>query len=148
MRFTAVVVLLLAASCRSATSPAGAFDVAIVVSPSSFRAGDSVSVAITVTNRTNETQTIDANNCPVAFEVINSEGTVVGPRPRVCSAVMLPKILAVGEQFVFTQTWSGDAAGSGVDSPPAMLATGTYWVRGRSFGAISNSSAVAVHMNP
>ena len=148
MRFTTVFVLLLVASCRSATSPVGALEVATAVSPSSFRVGESVSVVVTVTNRTDQAQTIDSNSCPVAFEVTTADGSVVGPRPRVCSAVFIPKILAAGEQFVFTQTWSGDAFGAGVDSPPAMLGPGTYLVRGRSFGAISNSSAVDVHINP
>lgn len=143
-----VAASLVLAACSRLTSPTGRFEVTTEVAPASFRVGEVVAVTVTVTNRTDRAQAIETNGCLPSFEVTTANGTVVGPSQRTCSLLSLPRILESGEEFVFTQTWSGDAIRAGADAPPVMLTPGAYLVRGRPFGARAINPAVAVQINP
>ena len=148
MRSIIALALILIACSRQMTSPTGRLEVTAKVAPSSFRVGETVTVIVTVANRRDGAQTIETNGCLAAFEVTTSGGTVVGPGQRICSLVSRPRTLEPGAQFIFSQTWSGDAIRAGADAPLLMLTAGTYLVHGRSFGAEANNPAVIIQINP
>lgn len=148
MRYIVIAALVVVACRRQVTSPFGRLEVTAGVVPSSFRTGDKVTVTVVVTNRAGRAQTIETNECFPSFEVTTSDGTVVGPGQRTCSAIAKQTVLEPGRQFVIAQTWSGDAVRAGVDSPAVMLAPGTYLVHGRSFGGEADNPAVAIQINP
>jgi len=129
VRFIICGVLLLSACGRDLTAPRPALLVTASVSRTSFRAGDTVTVLVTVFNRSSQPQTIDGFPC-VIFEVTAQDGSVVGPNGRFCSADLVLKTLAPGEQFSLSQSWNGAALGNGAGAPIVMLPSGTYLVVG------------------
>jgi hypothetical protein len=123
--------LLLSACSRDITAPTTALLVTASVSRASFRAGDTVTVLVTVFNRSGRPQTIGGNGCGfLFFQVTTPEGSVVGPNGLLCSAILIPKTLAPGEQYSSTQSWNGTAFGNGPGAPLPMLTPGTYFVVG------------------
>ena len=149
MRYVVAAILILAACGRHITSPpTGRLDVTVSVMPADFRVGETVTVATTVANGMGRAQTIETNSCLPAFEVTTPGGIVVAPGQRICPLASMPKTLAPGEQFVFTQSWSGDALRLTTDSPSAVLVAGTYRVRGRPFSNDVDNPSVTIHVNP
>jgi hypothetical protein len=112
-----------------------------------FRVGETVTVTVVVTNRAAQSRTIETNVCE-PFQVTTASGTVVGPAARICTASSIQKTLVPGEQFVFTRTWSGDARGAGPSAPAAVLAPGTYLVRGLAYLTTFESSSVTIQVIP
>ncbi len=97
------------------------------VTPATFRAGDNVTVVVTVVNRSDVAQSIEINQCGRAFTVTTSSGDVVGPDELPCLLYAEVHALAPGEQYSWSSQWAG--RGSTAAGVPA-LATGTYMVEG------------------
>jgi len=109
------------------------------------RSGDTVTVLVTVFNRSGQPQTIGGNGCGfLFFEVTTPEGLVVGPNGLLCSAILIPKTLAPGEQYSSTRSWNGTAFGNGPGAPLPMLTPGTYFVVGEvgAYGSDDSSEAL------
>jgi len=129
MRIVLAAVFLLAACARDITAPARALIVTASVSPSTFRAGDSVTVLVTVVNRSDQPQSIETNQCGRAFVVTPPSGAEVGPDPLPCLAYSAPRSLAPGEQYTWSDSWYG--RGSVPESTP-HLQPGAYIAAGAS----------------
>jgi hypothetical protein len=135
-------VLLLSACHRDITAPTTALLVTASVSRASFRAGDTVTVLVTVFNRSGQPQTIEGDGCGfLFFEVTTPDGSVVGPNGRLCSMILIPKTLVPGEQYSSTQSWNGTAFGNGPGASLPMLTPGTYFVVGQAFPIGSDGSS-------
>jgi len=147
MRFCSAVAFMLVACHGQPTSPSGDWEISTTVAPSVFRVGQTVTVTVVVTNRADQSRTIETNVCE-PFQVTTPGGTVVGPATRICDAMSRPKTLVPGEQFVFTTTWSGDARGAGPTSPTAFLAPGTYVVHGLVHLSTFKSTPVTIQVIP
>jgi hypothetical protein len=147
MRFCSAVAFMLVACHGQPTSPSGDLEVSTSVAPSVFRVGQTVTVTVVVTNRADQSRTIETNVCE-PFHVMTAGGTVVGPAARFCTASSLQKTLVPGEQFVFTTTWSGEARGAGPTSPAAFLAPGTYVVHGLAYLSTFKSAPVTIQVIP
>jgi len=147
MRFCFAVAFMLVACHGQPTSPKADLEVSTSVTPSVFRVGQTVTVTVVVTNRADQSRTIETNVCE-PFQVTTAGGAVVGPAARICTAMSMPKTLVPGEQFVFTTTWSGDARGAGPGSPAAFLAPRTYLVHGLAFLATFESTPVTIQVIP
>jgi hypothetical protein len=142
MRRVLCGVLLLAGCSRDITAPTTALLVTASVSRASFRAGDTVTVLMTVFNRSGRPQTIGGDGCGfLRFEVTTPDGSVVGPDGLLCSMILITKTLAPGEQYSSTQSWNGTASGNGRGTPLQMLTPGTYFVVGRAFPIGSDGSS-------
>jgi hypothetical protein len=122
---------LLAGCAGDVTAPATALLVTASVSRESFRVGDTVTVLVTVFNRSGQPQTIGGGGCGfLGFDVTTQDGTVVGPKSAFCSAVLYLKTLTPGEQYSEAQPWTGSALGPATDTPTLWLTPGTYVVIG------------------
>ena len=147
MRFCCAVTFMLAACHGQPTSPRADLEVSTSVTPSVFRVGQTVTVTVVVTNRADQSRTIETNVCE-PFQVRTPGGTVVGPAARICTAMSMSKTLVPGEQYVFTTTWSGDARGAGLSSPAAFLTPGTYVVQGLAALPTSANEPVTIQVIP
>jgi hypothetical protein len=120
--------LLLAACSGDVTAPLAIQDTELVVvasiSPSTFRAGDSVTVVVTVVNRSDVSQAIELNQCSRAFVVTTTDGSVVGPDAVGCLLYSARMALAPGASYSWSVPWFG--RGSAPFSP--MLKPGDYIV--------------------
>lgn len=128
-----ICVLLIATACaKDVTAPAPSLLVTTSVSRDSIRAGDTVSVLVTVYNRSAEPQTISGGGCGfIGFDVTDSTGAVVGgPPSQFCAAFLALKVLAPGDQYAATLTWTGTALGGPADEPPTFLSPGAYFIDG------------------
>jgi hypothetical protein len=86
---------------------------------------------VTVFNRSSQPQTIGGDFCGfLGFEVTTSDGSVVGPGSVFCSAILILKTLAPGDQYSENQVWTGSAIGNGAGTQPQMLSPGAYIVTG------------------
>jgi hypothetical protein len=123
--------LLLAACSSDVTAPLSIPDTELVVvvsiSPSTFRAGDSVTVVVTVVNRSDLPQAIELNQCNRAFAVTTAEGLVVGPDAGACLLYSARMDLKPGASYSWSVPWFG--RGSAQTSTPA-LKPGDYVVTG------------------
>ncbi len=144
MRICSIAVLMLVACREQPTSPKTGLEASTRVTPAVFRVGEIVTVEVVVINRASQPRTIVTNGCPDPFEVTTSDGTVVAPGERICSLDLQYKVLAAGEQFVFTQPWSGDAMRGGFGAPARALTPGTYLVRGLVYGLGTNAETASV----
>ena len=138
-------VLLLATACaKDVTAPAAALLITASVSRDSVRAGDTVSVLVTVFNRSTEPQTLGNEGCAfIGFDVTNSAGSIVGPVWSVfCGAPLVMKTLAPGEQISATQVWTGTGVGGGSDTSPQFLPPGNYIVTGDADLVSSDGSTI------
>jgi hypothetical protein len=97
------------------------------VTPATFRAGDNVTVVVTVLNRGETSQSIQINQCDRAFVVTTPSGDVVGPDDEGCLLYSEFHALAPGAQYIWSSQWAG--RGSTTAGVPT-LAPGTYMVAG------------------
>ena len=151
MRCILYGVLLLAACSRDITAPTPALLVTASVSRTAFRVGDTVSVLVSVFNRSAQPQTIGGSGCGLlGFEITTPDGTVVGPNPIPCIAILILKTLAPGEQYSETQSWNGSAIETVTDPPPRSLTPGTYFVVGAVYpyspGGLSKANLAIDHV--
>lgn len=147
MRFCSAAAFMLLACHGPPTSPRGDLEVGTTVAPSVFRVGQTVTVTVVVTNRADQSRTIETNVCE-PFQVMTAGGTVVGPAVRICTAMSVAKTLMPGEQYVFTRAWSGDARGAGPTAPTTFLAPGTYVVNGLVYRTTFKSAPVTIQVIP
>jgi hypothetical protein len=132
MRRSLIVIPLLFAACaRDLTAPATDLLVTASASRGSFRVGDTVTVRVTVFNRSSQPQTIGGGGCGfLGFEVTTPAGSMVGPNSVFCSSELVLKTLAPGDQYSENQVWTGSAIGNGAGMPLQMLSPGAYVVTG------------------
>ncbi|MGH7460909.1 MAG: hypothetical protein ACREMA_07755 [Longimicrobiales bacterium] len=145
-RNTSVWLSIVLLGCQGdTTGPQDELRVTAQVSPVIIRAGESVSVAITVTNHGSRTRRIAGYHCPSVFEVSNTEGSVVSPRMQLCLAVGIPpRPLQPGEPYTFRYTWGGNSlAGSTALAPGYYFLRGTVW----SDDVLLKSPAVTIQIN-
>src|SRR6476620_5821145 len=98
--------LLTSLSCSDPLGP-NDFPVMTTASAASFRAGEPISITVTVTNTTDDQQAVNANVCPFKFDVLRADGSVVGPISMRCTMELRIRFLAPGESLPFTFTWVG-----------------------------------------
>jgi hypothetical protein len=125
------VPLLLAACARDLTAPATDLLVTASASRDSFRVGDTVTVRVTVFNRSGQPQTIGGGGCGfLGFQVTTPSGAMVGPSSAFCSAELVLKTLGPGDQYSEDEVWTGSAIGNGAGTALQMLSPGSYVVTG------------------
>lgn len=112
---------LLLTGCRDSTSPPG-LAVSVKI-PAEFRAGESQSVEVTVTNVSSRPHVISAKACPLPMEVYDAAGRLVGPEGVFCTAELRTQELQPGETFTYLFSWSASSLGPGF-----------YTVRGKTWG--------------
>lgn len=125
----------------SATGPADDLTVTAGVAPTTFRAGDSVTITVTVTNAGPRTRSIVAQPCDDPFTVTAADGTVLPAVPRICAlALVPPREVAPGGSVTITRDWRGDVGSTAGGSLGASIAPGRYTLRG--FVHVSDRTAV------
>ncbi|MGE5731113.1 MAG: BsuPI-related putative proteinase inhibitor [Gemmatimonas sp.] len=112
-------------ACQHVTSPQADVEVSARLSSAEFRAGDTVRLTVTVTNRGEVIRELNTAECPAPFVVTTENGAEVGPAEHACTLQLAMKTLAPGESFIYTVPWSGDAR-----SAP-RLPPGRYLLRAR-----------------
>jgi hypothetical protein len=144
-----VSALLLAACDRGTTAPNDkGWTYNTTVSPSTFRVGQTTTVIVTATNRSNRPQLVNAYRCPRSFVVTSPSGTQVGPAPENCFALLTTRTIAPGEQFADTEQWSGDAIGDSLWGAPPRLPAGDYFVRASATATGALNPFVSVTIMP
>jgi hypothetical protein len=128
-------VLLAAASCSDTPPGPEGFRVSTLVYPYHdglwFRSGDSVDIAVYVTNLTDADQVIDAKPCPPKFIVTSLDGEMVAPNGILCTSELQLQTVRPSEVVIFHFKWSGEATyPAAAGQPKIWLRPGTYRVRG------------------
>ena len=149
---TATLALVAACSGPQSTEVSGDNDgilVSLSVTPADFRVGDSVTVRLTAINRDSRPRTIVANECPLPIVVTSTDGEVLGPGERICTAIALTKELGPDEAFMLDLQWSGDAMRT-AKHPAGVLAPGQYYIQGSLpyDKGIAESPRVAIRIVP
>jgi hypothetical protein len=135
MRVARLVVLLVLASCADPISIEKQLVATATVSPDVIQVGEPATVTITVKNVSGRTHDVGQSECPPAFEILEADGTVLGPIRMLCNAVgRPPRKLASGEVFTRTYTWRGEREYAwrgerSLVSAHEYLAKGTYLIR-------------------
>jgi hypothetical protein len=151
-RYTLASVLFLAlwmAGCHDAprqvagptfTDGAAIFTV-VNVSPTEFKAGETVNVRVQAHNPTAEPITLHfASGCLVGFSIKASDGTVVGPSGFICTMDAPTVVLGPGEDIAQTFRWDGRAR---TDFGP-VLPPGEYHITGKLNAAESHDPSAPV----
>ena len=104
------------------------FSVSAEVSRAAFQAGDSTTVRVTVTNRTNRKVTTGIlNSCVPLFDVYQGDNVVApGAEGRICTANLVLHDFAPGQSRTVNYVWRGQNEAWAV-----QLSPGTYTVRGK-----------------
>ncbi len=132
-RLTTSAALLAAAlgpaGCNDALGPAGDLRVEASVAPAQIRAGEELTVTVTVTNDGGRVRWVDTGPCVDLFTVTAADGTPVTLPPQYCILIaMLPTELRPGGRIALTGTWRGqvysERQGRAAPAPP-----GEYVVR-------------------
>ena len=139
-KLLSVVAIAALAGCSDAASP-GDLAVSITPSASLIKAGDSITVSVTVTNVGDREHTIEGSGCPRLFRVYELEGDVI-PRPELCSLSSKPIRLVRGDSYTLNYRWVAETFtytdGTVLRTP---LPAGSYTFRGQvysgEFGPIS-----------
>lgn len=116
----------------SATGPANGLTTTVGVAPVAFRAGDPVTITVTVTNSGARTRSVLADPCEDPFTVTAADGTVLPPAPRICTLLPLPprEVAPGGGSVSITRDWRGDVGSPSGGSLGASIAPGRYLLRG------------------
>ena len=121
--------ILLIAACDEPTYSDRGVEVTATVNRQTFYAGDTAHITISASNEGSETVVLNAKQCPFHFQVINAQGSVVGPGARECSMEAYLRDVAPGETLVQQYRWALDGNG-GIQVP-----AGEYRIRGWAYGA-------------
>lgn len=126
------VALLVGAGCgNDVTSPAESLRVTTTVSPATFRAGDSVTVTVVVTNDGSRTHYVFAQPCDDPFQVFDGSGRAFARVPRACTLV---SYAPTRTQVTLTRVWRGYVGAPSVTpggvSDGTPLPAGEYALRG------------------
>jgi Intracellular proteinase inhibitor len=130
---------------RQVAGPAFADGAAIFtvvnVSPTEFKAGETVNVTVQAHNPTAEPIRLHfASGCLVGFSIKASDGTIVGPTGIICTANAPTLVLGPGEDIAQTFDWDGRArTGFGPALPP-----GEYHITGSLNAAESHDPSAPV----
>ncbi len=120
--------LLLICGCDRPDVP---FVINVATYQSTMLPGESIQIGIAIHNRSAQPQLIPGNQCGFHFQVVASDGSVVGPNPVFCSLELLPPItIAPGAVATWTDYWSGGAGGDSASTGVQFLAPGTYTLVG------------------
>jgi hypothetical protein len=135
--------LLLVCGCERPDVP---FVITAATYQSTMLPGETITVGVTLHNRSAQPEMIPGNQCGFHFKVVASDGSVVGPNPVFCTDELLPPItIAPGADATWTDSWSGGAVGSNPSNGVVLLAPATYTLVGEvgseAFGATQHVSA-------
>jgi hypothetical protein len=119
---------LFAAQCPKGVGPQD-FPVVTRVSREDLRAGDTLQITVEMTNRTESTQSINANQCPPQFVVLREDGAVVGPAAVPCVASAINATVPPGETVRMAFTWRGEMNTSN-PAERTFLQPGAYRIQG------------------
>jgi len=121
---------LLLAGCE-ATSPRDV-EVTASTSVSSIPVKGTVSIVLTVYNRSSEAIHVSAGSCTRLFEVLDLSRNVVGPaQPQVCALdLVAPMVIAPGASADIPTSWRTDA-GYGPADETIYVSPGIYSIRPR-----------------
>ena len=126
----AVAVLLV--GCLDNTSPKDSVLVTGTTSVTSIRAGQTMSVNLTIHNRGDDAISLHLDPCAPPYEVLNQNGEVVGPGGRVCAlSLTAPVVVPAGGSTQYTTSWYGDSLGIGAADGFNYLSPGSYSIRPR-----------------
>jgi hypothetical protein len=147
----AVAATLAAAACDTLSPDSDPVVLVTSLNPTRIAAGDTMLIGVTVHNVALATATIEAATCASLFEVLDAQGSVIGPGAiDDCGTNALPTTLRSGESFTLAAVWTGTADGS-TSGSPTYLAPGSYRVRSsitiRELGVL-RGSAVNVSVIP
>jgi hypothetical protein len=122
----------LLAGCLDGTSPTDTLLVTGATSATSIRAAQSVSINLTIYNRGDDAAILAIDQCFPPFDILNEQGDVVGPGPRVCSlSLTSPILVAAGGSATYTTTWAGESSEVQPADGPVYLDPGKYTIRPR-----------------
>ena len=126
--FVGVFLASLLAGCQVSTDSSEPLRVAVTISPSMVRAGDTALVTVRLINSTLHATTVSgSSSCRLVFDVLDNNGVRVGGnRPNVCTADLRRLVLAAGQSDSETFRWVA------VHAPGQPLAPGSYKVIGAS----------------
>jgi len=133
MRFFRLFVLPLVTTL-GCDDPAGPDrDIKVTVSTDLLIVRRSAPTTITVTaiNRGSQSITINGNDCPARFEILDVRGEIVGPfQSGLCDASARSVTLGPQEALTFQYSWNG----TGMANAASTLAPGAYRIRGHAPG--------------
>ncbi len=117
------------AGCDDALGPARDLLVEASAAPARFRAGEQVTVTVTVTNQGGRVRQIDRDQCGELLTVSPAAAAPLVLPPRFCDLIYrAPTELGPGERLAIADTWRGDVyspqQGTTAAAPP-----GEYVVR-------------------
>ena len=120
----------LVAACSGATSPT-LLAVDVSAAPASFRAGDTATITIRITNKSRSPVAVNANECPYSFAVYDARGNTVAPGRDDCFAVGQTRILQPDESFDLVNRWNGEVFRPVPGQIPVYVPPGQYRLEGR-----------------
>jgi hypothetical protein len=127
----ATIALMTLLGCSDAVKPG---EVAVSITPSrgALRAGDTITVAVTVFNTSDRDQTVSTKSCPSVFSVIGQDGVDVGPNCDVSTLDIRNATIPPGGSYTYPRIWTGEQVdyqgGTYVRTP---LAPGSYLLRAK-----------------
>lgn len=145
MRFLlAATLIAFATACSEApTELADNVRVEVKVARPEIHVGDTISIAVSVSNISAHEIEIQVNRCPAWFQVL-SGSTRVAPTQEICTLDSQIRTLAAHETFTQNYVWNGRTTAIGTEgatggAPSAVVPAGDYSVA---------ASAFAVGMRP
>ena len=134
-RVAARLLLLVAAACSSATGPESDLDVRLDLERTDLASGDTVTVELIVTNLTGRNQVFRAGCGVFSLEVAKSPDLIGHVGSTTCSAALVGRELAPGEQLSYPMSFDGHAwvsqpAGSSSSHLWLQLPPGAYRMTG------------------
>ena len=120
--------LLLMCGCERPDVP---FVMTVATYQSTMLPGETITVSVSIRNRSSQPQLISGNQCGLHFIVTASDGSTVGPAPIFCSAELLPPIaVPPGATLSWNESWAGSSVNSDPSGGVAFVAPGTYTIVG------------------
>jgi hypothetical protein len=138
------ILALAALACTDSTAPNHGLEIKAEVAPATIHIGDVATISITMTNRSDKSQTVETNVCGDAFVVKDRQGDVVAPPSEICDMYSSPRTLTAGEQFAYTASRTAQSPGGAGLAP--IQTPGTYLVSGPQHydGASSITAAIQI----
>lgn len=122
----------LVVACFGDTEPNAALLVLGSTSPTSIQAGQTLTIDLTIFNNGTQPVQIALSQCVPPYEVLTSNGTVVGPGTRMCPLDQTAPVTIASQASVqYSTTWTGDSSGTGPADGFIYLKPGTYHIRPR-----------------
>jgi hypothetical protein len=114
-------------------SPTDGLVINTTASAQEIRAGQSVAINLTIVNQRDVDVKVALGGCERPFDVLNTFGAIVGPRPsEVCTlALIAPTTIPAGQSVTIETHWAGDSSGIGPADETIYLSPGAYFIRPR-----------------